>query len=126
MAIDAPDNAFACLRAKIVDRRQLDSPLGSAEEDRARKRMLAASLQGRSQPQHRLFLIARRGFHRGEPGLTLRQRPGLVDDQRVDLLQDFERLRLLDEDAGQSTTTGPYHDRHRRGEAEGAWARDDE
>ncbi len=35
-----------------------------------------------------------------EPRLALGQGAGLVDDQRIDLLQQFERLGVLDQDAG--------------------------
>src|SRR5688500_20190039 len=103
MVLDAPDDAFAGFGPEILDRGERDSSLHSAKEDGVRKWMLAASLQARRQPQHRRVIIARRWSHRGEPGPALRQCPGFVDDQRVDLLHDFERLSLLDEHAGERT-----------------------
>jgi len=65
-------------------------------------------------------------FHRGQPWFAFGQRPGLVDDQRIDLLHDFQGLGVLDENSSQSAAPGSNHDRHGRRQAEGAWARDDE
>ena len=62
----------------------------------------------------------------GEAGLALGERAGLVDHERVDLLQHLERLGVLDQDAGRGAAAGADHDRHRRGEPEGAGAGDDE
>ena len=50
--------------------------------------------------------------------LALGERSGLVDDQRVDLLEDFQRLGVLDQYARRRPAAGPDHDRHGRGQAE--------
>ena len=52
--------------------------------------------------------------------------PGLVDDQRVDLLHALQRFGILDQDAGLGAAADADHDRHRRGEAERAGAGDDQ
>ena len=63
---------------------------------------------------------------RGEARLPFRQRAGLVDDQGIDLLEPLERLGILDQHSGARATAHPDHDGHRRGEAEGARAGDDQ
>ena len=55
-----------------------------------------------------------------------RQRPGLVEHDRVDPLGDLEGLAAADEDPCLGTTTGADHDRGRRGEPHRARAGDDE
>jgi hypothetical protein len=55
-----------------------------------------------------------------------RQRSGLVDDERIDLLQSLERLGALDEHAGLGAATDADHDRHRRRQPERAGAGDDQ
>src|SRR3546814_1062749 len=42
------------------------------------------------------------------------QRPGLVDDERVDLLHPFKRLVILDQHTGFGAAPHADHDRHRR------------
>jgi hypothetical protein len=39
-----------------------------------------------------------------DPGLPLGERAGLVDDNRIDLLEPLQSLRILDEHAGLSAT----------------------
>ena len=59
-------------------------------------------------------------------GLALRQRAGLVDDERVDLAQHFDRLRVPEQDAHRRALAGRDHDRHRRRQAERTRTRDDQ
>ena len=62
-----------------------------------------------------------------ELGLAFGERARLVDDQRGDLLQPFERLERSSR--GRPTwapRTDAHHDGHRRGQSEGAGAGDDE
>jgi hypothetical protein len=54
------------------------------------------------------------------------ERAGLVDHQRVDLLEPLERLGLAHQDAGGRAAADADHDRHRRCEAERARAGDDQ
>ena len=58
--------------------------------------------------------------------LALGERAGLVDDERVHLLEPFERFGVPDEHAGRRAAAGADHDGHRRREPERARARDDE
>ena len=58
--------------------------------------------------------------------LAFGQGAGLVDDQRVDLLHQLERLGILDEHAGARAAAGADHDRHRRRQPERAGAGDDQ
>ena len=59
-------------------------------------------------------------------GRALRQRAGLVDHQRVDLLHALQRFGVLDEHAGLRAAADADHDRHRRREPERTRAGDDE
>jgi hypothetical protein len=61
----------------------------------------------------------------GDHRPALRQRAGLVDDQHIDLLGQFERLSVADEDAGARALSGADHDRRRRGQAQRARTGDD-
>ncbi len=63
---------------------------------------------------------------RHERRLAFGQRSGLVDDERVDRFQTFERLGVLHEHAGLRAASRADHDRHRRREPERARARDDQ
>ena len=62
----------------------------------------------------------------GQAGPPLRQGARLVHDQRVHLLEGFERFRVADQDTEASAPPHPDHDRHGRGETQGAWAGDDQ
>ena len=66
------------------------------------------------------------GVDRDQLRLALGQGAGLVDDQRVDLFQQFERFGVLDQHAGARAAAGADHDRHRRRQAERARAGDDQ
>ena len=70
--------------------------------------------------------MPRQWHHRDERGLALGERAGLVDDQRVHLLHDLQRLGVLDQHAGLGAAADADHDRHRRGQAQGARAGDDQ
>ncbi len=74
-----------------------------------------------------VLFVERRQLHaraRGRP--SFRQRPRLVDDERVDFLEALERFRVPDQHAGAGAATHADHDRHRRREPERARARDDQ
>ena len=62
----------------------------------------------------------------GHLGLAVRERAGLVEDDRRDLVGGLERVAGLDEDAVLGALAGADHDRGRRGETERARARDDD
>ena len=63
---------------------------------------------------------------RDDARLALGQRAGLVDDQRVDLLQPLQRFGVLDQHARLRAAADADHDRHRRRQPEGARAGDDQ
>ena len=66
------------------------------------------------------------GLDRGQGGLALGQRAGLVDHQGIDLLEAFQRLGVLDQDAGLGAPPRAHHDRHRGRQPERAGAGDDQ
>ena len=105
---------------------QREPALLRAVDDRAGERVLAPALEAGRQAEELCLVVGRQGHDGREPGAALRQRAGLVDDERVHLLQDLERLGVLDEDARRRAPAGPHHDGHRRREAERAGARDDQ
>ena len=88
--------------------------------------MLAAALETCGQTQQFGFLDAGRGLDRHDARLALGERAGLVDHQRVDLLQALQRLGALDQHARLRAAPDADHDRHRRGETQRAGAGDDE
>ena len=94
--------------------------------DRRGQRMLAGQFEAGGQPQQLGFVLARRRHDRDHPRLALGQRAGLVDDQRIDPLQDLERLGVLDQHAGGGAAAGADHDRHRRRQPQRARAGDDQ
>ena len=71
-------------------------------------------------------VAAGRDFNRCHLRTALRERAGLVHDERADAAQELQRFRVLDEDTGLCALTGADHDGHRGGQAERARARDDE
>src|SRR3546814_968184 len=56
---------------------------------------------------------------------SFRERAGLVDHKRVDLLHMLKRLGILDENAEPRAPADAYHDRHRRRQAQRAGTGDD-
>ena len=59
-------------------------------------------------------------------GRPFGQRAGLIDHDRIDLLQRFQHFGVLDENALLRSSANADHDRHRRGEAQGARTGDDQ
>src|SRR3546814_5111935 len=56
---------------------------------------------------------------------SFRERAGLVDHKRVDLLHMLKRLGILDENAEPRAPAEAYNDRHRRRQAQSAGTGDD-
>ncbi len=114
------------LRGEVDRSAELQAALLGALDDGSGERMLAASFEARGEPQQ-LALAERAGCHDAdEARLALGQGSGLVDDQGVDLLHDFERLGILGQHSGARASPGADHDRHRRRQAERARAGDDQ
>src|SRR3546814_13160783 len=74
-----------------------EAPVFGRLDDRGRQWMFAAALEARGNPEEVLLLEAVRDFNGDDRGLAFGQRPGLVDDERVDLLHPFKRLGILDQ-----------------------------
>src|SRR3546814_8318851 len=124
LVVDGADDALA---DRLVDSRWLnerEAPVFGRLDDRGRQWMFAAALEARGNPEEVLLLEAVRDFNGDDRGLAFGQRPGLVDDERVDLLHPFKRLGILDQHPGFGAAPHADHDRHRRCEAERAWAGD--
>ena len=123
----AADHALAGRRIEVGDRRQLDACA------RARPPGSRAAI-GCSLPRSRLAASRSTSASASPPAVTIAvtagladgQRAGLVDHQRVDLLQPLQRLGVADQDAGRGAAADADHDRHRRGEPERAGAGDDQ
>ena len=113
-------------RIEIAHRRKREIALGRRGDDGCRQRMLAAALDAGGEPQHFVFVEARRGHDGHDLRLAFGQRAGLVDDERVDLLHALQRLGILDQHAGLRAAADADHDRHRRRQAERAGAGDDQ
>ena len=127
-AVDRPGHALAGDRLESPRRaRERHAALGRAGHDRGGQRMLAGLLEARRQPQQLVLVEAgRRRRTVTEPRLAFGQRAGLVHHQRVDLLQDLERLGVPDQHARRRAAAGADHDRHRRRQPQRARAGDDE
>ena len=95
-------------------------------DDGRRQGMLARALERGREPQQVGLGSAGQRDDRGDLGLALGQRAGLVDHDGVDLLQPLERFGVLDQDAQARAAADADHDRHRGGEAQGARAGDDQ
>jgi hypothetical protein len=61
-----------------------------------------------------------------EPGLPLREGPGLVEDQPCHLAEALEGLGVLEEHAALGAPAHPHHDGHGRGQPQRAGTGDDE
>ena len=76
--------------------------------------MLTPLLQRRGQGQQRFCRHSSLRKHRQKLRLALRQRPRLVQKQRIDLGQLLQYLGAADEQTGLRAPTRGHHDRHRR------------
>ena len=95
-----------------------------AADDRRGQRVLAA--RSRLAARRRNPFRSNRPPFGNEPGLALGQRAGLVHDQGVHLAQNLDGLGIAEQHARASSLAGRHHDRHRRREAQGTGAGDDE
>ena len=102
-AVDRAGDALAGVRLEVAR-------LGGSAMPRSSAPATIAAASGCSlprssaggEPQHLGFLDAVGGHDRDQLRLALGQRAGLVDDQRVDLLQQLERFGVPDQDAGRA------------------------
>ena len=100
-------------------------PLG-AFDDGARQRMFAGDLEAGRKAQHLRLAKSLVPRHRGQLRLAERQRARLVDDERIDVAQHFDRLRVSEQHAHRRALASGHHDGHWRRQAEGTRTRDDE
>ena len=126
LAIDHALNALAGDRLELVGIGQFHAALFGAADDRLGQRMFRATFEAGGKTQYLGFLVSGGGQHRDQLRLADGQRPGLVDDQGIDLRKAFERLGILYQHASLRATPGRGHDRHRRRQAERAGAGDDQ
>ena len=86
----------------------------AARDDRGRERVLAALLEACGEAQHFVLVDPADGAHGDDLRLAFGQRAGLVDHERVDLLEPLQRFGILDQHAGLRAAPDADHDRHRR------------
>ena len=126
VAEDRAGDALAGDRQEVRHRLRLGAARFRAGDDRLGQRMLRARLEAQRQHQY-VVVVEVLGRHDvGQHRPALGQRAGLVDDQRVDVGQPLERLRVADQHAGLRAAPGRGHDRHRRREPERAGTGDDQ
>ena len=113
-------------RLELLGQAQREVASSGLGDDRIGERVLAALIEAGGEPQHLIgrFLVAPDDLAKSRP--TLRQRAGLVDDQRVDRAQPLDRLGVAEQHAGLRRATGRHHDRHRRGQTERTGTGDDQ
>ena len=124
--VDGRLDAEAADRPEAVDLPEAELVLARPGEDRRPDRVLAPLLDRAGEVEQLARGHARRRDDLADRRAAGRQRPGLVEHDRVDPVGDLERLAAADEDAGLGAATGPDHDRRRRREAHRARAGDDE
>jgi hypothetical protein len=95
-------------------------------DDGRPQRMLAAFLDAGSKPEELRLVEPLSGDRGDDLGPALRERPGLVDNQRVDPFHPLQRLGIADQHARLRAAADAHHDRHRRREPQGARAGDDQ
>ncbi len=125
-SLDAARHALTRERLEILTAGQFHAALDRAANHGRRQRMLAAALQARGQSQQFGFAETGRRLDDDESRLALRQRAGLVHDQRVGPVQHLQRLGVADEHARLGAAAGADHDRHRRRQAQRTGTGDDQ
>ena len=88
--------------------------------------MLAGLLEAGRQSQKIVLAKSTLCQHGNDLGRALRERARFVDDKGIDPLEALQCLGILNQHSRLGAAPDPYHDRHRRGEAEGTGAGDDQ
>src|ERR1700694_3150417 len=88
--------------------------------------MLTAPFHTGCEPQRFVAWEPGEGLDCDDLRLSLGQRAGLVDDQGVDALHRFQRLRVAYQYADTGALSDAHHDAHGCGEPQSAGTRDDE
>ena len=94
-----PDTPEPGQRLKARDGRPLEAASPGGLDDRRGERMLARLLESGGELEHVGLGERSDGGDAGHARPALGQRAGLVDDERVDLLQPLERLGVPDQHA---------------------------
>ena len=126
LAVDGASDPLAGHRFEVCRLGQRDATVLGSPNDCLGQRVLGALLQGRSQLQYRDLVVAGCGQDGHQLGLPLRQRTGLVDDERVDRFEPLQRLGVLDEHPHLGAAPRRRHDRHGGRETQCARTRDDQ
>ncbi len=105
---------------------RLDTAAARVLDDGGREGVLAGALERGGQAKDLVLRVARQRHDGREARLPLRQGAGLVHHQGIDLLKALQGLGVADQDPGGGAPPGGDHDRHRRRQAEGARAGDDQ
>ena len=95
-------------------------------DDRLAQRVLTRLLEARGEPDQLVLGHAIDGQHGHDLGPAVRQRARLVEDERVDVLEPLEGVRIAEQHTG--LRTAAHRDRHGHGsrEPQRARARNDE
>src|SRR3546814_604850 len=116
------ERALAGWRIEVRDFGKCDPPILGGGDHGESERMLGRPLDASGEPQQFALLMAGGGDDAGNRGAPFGQRPGLVDDERVDLLHSLQGFGILDEDAEPRAPPDADHDRHRRRQSQCAGA----
>ena len=123
---DHPPNPKPRLARESVDGGQQHELLLRPRRDRRRDRVLGGVLDRAGQAQHLGLVDPRRRMHGDDGHLAAGHRPGLVEDDGVDLPGRLQHLRPLDQQPQLGAAPGPDQQRRRRRQAERAGAGDDQ
>ena len=114
------------MRLKLIDAGDHATELLGLATDQSRDRMLAASFGNGRRSQEIGFIEVAAGMHFAQFELAAGQRPGLIEDECVDLGEPFESDRAFDDNARARHPSERRHHRAGRRQNQRAGARDDE
>ena len=88
--------------------------------------MFARTFEAGGQAQDFRFTEARTCRNARERGFAFGQRPGFIDNQRIDFFHDLQRFCVLDQNSGSCAAADAHHNRHRCRQTQSARTRDDQ
>src|SRR5215472_14996840 len=109
-AVDRTFHTLAGYGVKFRCRRDLKAARLGACDDRRGQGMFAAALEAGGELQKLVFANAADCSDADEARLAFGEGPGLVDNDGVDLLHQFEGLGVFDEDTGAGAAAGADYD----------------
>ena len=125
-AVHDPGHARPRHRPEVPRLREAEAARLGTRHDGGGERVLAPPLEARRQPEELRLGQAGQGDDRRQARLPLGERARLVHHERVDPLERLQGLGVAEQHAGGRAAARPDHDRHGRGQAERAGARDDQ